>query len=145
MLLGGLLGFRDAEIARFNGRLLDTEARVVEVTGKGGTTAFLPVHRDLIEHAKLMPTGFWFPSQRGRHIGGRTVWQHLRLHMIRNKVPGTPHCLRHYFGTTLVENGADLRVAQELLRHSSLQTTAIYIKTSDHRKRAAIDSFPEAS
>ena len=78
-------------------------------------------------------------SQRGRHLGGRTVSQRIRLHMIACRVPGTPHALRHYFCTQLVERGADLRVVQELARHSQLSTTACYVGTTDDRKRAALE------
>ncbi|QOC55902.1 tyrosine integrase [Gordonia phage DirtyBoi] len=140
LLLAGLQGLRVHEIARFHSRHLDIEARTLEVTGKGGTSYVLPASQPILDHARNMPqTGFWFPSQRAKHLGGRTVSERIHLHMIRHRVPGTPHCLRHHFGTQLVSNGADLRVAQELLRHSSLQTTAIYVATSDDRKREAID------
>ncbi|TSD95286.1 tyrosine-type recombinase/integrase [Skermania sp. ID1734] len=61
--------------------------------------------------------------------------------MLRNKVPGTPHCLRHFYGTHLVECGADLRVVQELMRHQSSQTTSIYTLVSDTRRRTAIDQL----
>lgn len=122
-----MVGFRVHEIAKFDGRQIDPEARTVEIEGKGGALYILPASDLLLEHAKRMPYGIWFPSQRGRHIGGRTVSQRIRLHMIKCRVPGQPHCLRHFFGTELVEGGADLRVAQELLRHLSLATTAIAV------------------
>lgn len=140
VLLAGLAGLRVHEIAKFRAADLDVEASTVEVCGKGGAQFTLPAHRDLIEHARRMPAyGYWFPSQRAKHLGGREVTQRLRLHMIRQHVPGTPHCLRHYFATQLVSNGADLRVVQELMRHSSLQTTARYTQVCDARKRTAID------
>jgi len=98
----------------------------------------VPVHPRVLSHARRMPRGWWFPSQRAHHLGGQAVSQRIRLHMIRCRVPGTAHCLRHYFGTELVARGADLRVVQELMRHSQLSTTAVYVATTDERKRAAI-------
>jgi site-specific recombinase XerD len=122
-----------------NGNQLDTESRTIVIRGKGDAEYVLPAHQAVLDIADRMPRGYWFPSQRARHIGGRTVSERIKLHMIVCRVPGTPHCLRHYFGTELVDRGADLRVVQELMRHSQLSTTAAYVATNDTRKRAAID------
>lgn len=59
--------------------------------------------------------------------------------MRRADIPGTPHSLRHWYGTNLVATGADLRTAQTLLRHANLQTTAIYVQVSDPKRAEAID------
>lgn len=139
LLLAGFQGFRVHEIAKMHGGQIDTETRTVTVRGKGGAEYRLPAHPAVVDHAAKMPRGHWFPSQRARHIGGRTVSQRIRLHMIICRVPGTPHCLRHYFGSELVDRGADLRVVQELMRHVMLSTTAVYVATTDTRKRAAIE------
>lgn len=139
LLLAGLQGLRVSEIARMHSRCIDVDSKTIAVVGKGGHELVNPIHRDVLRHAEKMPRGYWFPSQRGRHLGGRTVSQRIRLHMIANRVPGTPHAFRHYFCTQLVERGADLRVVQELARHSQLSTTAIYVATTDSRKRAALE------
>lgn len=139
LLLAGLQGLRVSEIARMHSRCIDPDAKTITVIGKGGHELINPIHRDVLRHARKMPRGYWFPSQRGRHLGGRTVSQKIRLHMIGCRVPGTPHAFRHYFCTELVERGADLRVVQELARHSQLSTTAIYVATNDTRKRAALE------
>lgn len=139
LLLAGLQGLRVSEIARMHSRQIDLDAKTITVIGKGGHELVNPIHRDVLRHARKMPRGYWFPSQRGRHLGGRTVSQRIRLHMIACRVSGTPHAFRHYFCTELVEKGADLRVVQELARHSNLSTTAIYVATNDSRKRAALE------
>lgn len=139
ILLAALAGFRVAEIARFHSRQFDIAGRMIEVTGKGGNTFMIPAHPDLIAHAKKMPNGYWFPSQRARHIGGRTVSQRMHLHILRCGVQSKPHALRHTFATQLLEQGADLRVVQELMRHASPATTAIYTAITDTRKREAIE------
>ena len=53
----------------------------------------------------------------------------------------TPHCLRHTMATMLIENGADIRSTQEILGHSSISTTEIYIHVSRKRKREVLQRF----
>ncbi|WP_439030198.1 tyrosine-type recombinase/integrase [Gordonia terrae] len=139
LLLAGYAGLRVAEIARFHGRDLDVHTGMIEVRGKGGSTLSIPAHPALVAHASLMPAGFWFPSQRAKHVGGQCVSERMRLYMLRNGVNATPHALRHTFATGLLEAGADLRVVQELMRHATLSTTAIYTAITDQRKREAIE------
>lgn len=139
LTLGGYQGLRVSEIARMHGSMIDVDAGTIRILGKGGHEIITPAHKRVLALARKMPRGYWFPSQRGIHLGGRTISQRIRLHMIRCRVQGTPHALRHYFCSQMVERGADLRVVQELARHSQLSTTAVYVAATDTRQRAALD------
>lgn len=53
----------------------------------------------------------------------------------------TPHCLRHTFATLLVDQGADVRSVQEILGHSNIATTQIYLQVSRKRVREVLEMF----
>lgn len=136
-----LAGLRVHEIAKIRGEDVDIPGALLYVEGKGGKRADLPLHPLLAEIAERMPrTGHWFPARRGRPgpILSRSVSTLIGNAMKRNDVPGSAHALRHWYGTELLRDGADLRTAQELLRHSSVATTQIYTHVADSSKVAAI-------
>lgn len=144
VLLAALAGLRVHEIAKVRGEDVDPVARTLRVTGKGATSATLPLHPLLVEAAHAMPPkGWWFPGNArrpGEPITWRSVSQIISAAMDRAEIPGgTAHRLRHWYGTTLVGDGADLRTAQTLMRHAYLNTTASYIAVVDKKRGEAID------
>ena len=145
ILLGAYAGLRVHEIGKLRGEdIRDGELRVA---GKGGRVDFLPVHPVLQDVADRMPhIGWWFPSPADarNHVASTSVSAVVSRAMARAGVDGTAHSLRHWFGTALVRAGVDLRTVQELLRHSSLATTAIYTAVDDGQRRAGVARLPGA-
>ena len=152
ILLAALAGLRVSEIARVRGEDIDLGKPVIYVLGKGNRRAALPLHPLLVEAAQSMPRrGWWFPgnSRRpGQHVHSKAVSDIIGQAMRRAGAQGTPHSLRHWFGTTLLDDGADVRTVQTLLRHRSLATTAIYTAVPDERRHSAVgrlDPFRSAA
>lgn len=93
------------------------------------------------EHALLLNT-------RGRRLSRQSAWAVIRR---AGEAAGldvehlSPHSLRHSYATHLLDGGADVRVVQELLGHSSVTTTQIYtLVTADHLREVYRSSHPRA-
>lgn len=145
--LAAYQGLRAHEIARFRGDHIDHRRGTVEVVcGKGGVTYILPLHPEVAAEAATSPAeGFWFPSpyDPSRPIHADSVSNVLSKAMRRAGIRGSGHRLRHWYGThALKAAGGNVRVAQELLRHASLATTAVYTEVDDAERRAALNALP---
>lgn len=142
ILLAMLAGLRVSEVAKVRGEHLDVTVPSIWVEGKNRKSRTLPLHPLLIDVAGTMPThGYWFPANStrpGEHVLGKSVSHIISLAMRRAAIAGTPHKLRHWYGTTLLEDGADLLTVKELLRHASVSTTQVYVKIPDARRHDAI-------
>lgn len=141
ILLALLAGLRVHEIAKVRGEDIDLGARMLWVKGKGRRLRSVPMHPIIVEMASEMPAaGWWFPMRghESEHTLSKSVSDIIGRTMRRAGVRGTPHCLRHWYASALLENGIDIRVVQELMRHKSLATTQIYTKVPDGRRAEAI-------
>lgn len=147
ILLGAFAGLRVHEIAKVRGEDIDPYTHVLTVLGKGGKVAQVPLHDVLIEEAKTYPAeGYWFPAYSTQtdqpHVRSHAVSAAISHAMQRAGFRGKPHQLRHFYGTELVRAGVNLRVVQELMRHESPATTAIYTRVNVEQLRAGIDQLP---
>ncbi|MEA2272158.1 MAG: integrase/recombinase XerC [Solirubrobacteraceae bacterium] len=144
-------GLRAEELVDLNADSVDFDAEQVRVEGKGGKTRFVPAGEDALrsltrylERARpALVAGDGDPalflSKSGRRLSTSDVRRRLRSWATKVGSVGalTPHALRHSFATHLLEGGADLRVIQELLGHSSISTTQVYTRVESGRLRSA--------
>lgn len=130
--LAAYAGLRRGDISAL--RREDVTAETIRIRqGKGHKDAVLPTHPKIWELVEPLP--------RGRLVDcePRNLSVSARRHFDRIGMPDVHlHRLRHWHATKLVERGADIRIVQSLMRHSSLATTAKYLEVADNRRRDAI-------
>lgn len=147
-------GLRVSEVVSLRLQDIDYQDQIVHIAGKGDKQRIVPFYdmaKDLlvmyIEQVRSVwceehPHPYVFVNQRGKPLTSRGVQYlmekaaatcdlHVHIH---------PHMFRHSFATHLLDNGADLRVVQELLGHSSLSTTQIYVHVTQDRLKGAYES-----
>ena len=159
-------GIRVSELSRLTLSDIDLSEGEIRVTGKGSkerivlmgsmavtaSRAYLrEARKDLIRGGVSKNDGarnrFFLIGRRGTALTSRQI-ERLVLRYTNEAGLGkkvSPHTLRHSFATHLLSRGADLRVVQELLGHSSLTTTQIYTHLSkEHLKKLYDKAHPRA-
>jgi integrase/recombinase XerD len=148
-------GLRLAELRGIRLEQLHLQAGFVTVIGKGNKERVAPVGRPAIAaiqrylevgRPKLVTpktTAHVFLSQRGQPFASPTLWLRIKQRAKRVSISRnvTPHMIRHSFATHLLENGADLRVIQELLGHANISTTEVYTHVGASRLRHIHNQF----
>lgn len=143
-------GMRVAELTGLNITDIDTSRHLARVTGKGnkqrvvpfGDSAAAALETWLARRGELLAaeSNALFLGSRGGRIDQRQVRRVVERAALRTGDSDlSPHALRHSAATHMLEGGADLRVVQELLGHSSLQTTQIYTHVSAQRLKSVYD------
>lgn len=152
-------GMRISELSNLNFGNLNLEENEITVMGKGAKERIVLVStrakeflEKYIKTVRFMITEDGMPMQENEDspvfinkTGYRLQPQSIRavLNDIVKKIElpkkVTPHVFRHSFATKLLENGADLRVVQELLGHASISNTQIYTHISTERLKAVYD------
>lgn len=140
-------GLRVTEMTTLKTEDLHLMMGFVQCFGKGSKERIVPLGdtakqalEDYLQHGrpqlvKKQATSTLFVNQHGRPLTRQGFWKILKKAAleagIRKNI--TPHTLRHSFATHLLENGADLRIVQEMLGHEDISTTQIYTHVTKAR------------
>lgn len=142
VVLAAYAGLRALEIATIERK--DITEQTITVRGKGGKNAVLPTHPEVWRVVKDLPPGPITPRVAGGRITANNVsarfGEYCREKLGKDGI--TLHRFRHWFATTTLRQSQNLRVVQELLRHASPATTAIYTQVTDEERRIAVAALP---
>ncbi|RPF49355.1 integrase/recombinase XerD [Thermodesulfitimonas autotrophica] len=142
-------GLRVSELVGLDIDSVNLEAGYVRVFGKGARERVVPVGRaarqslrDYLRRGRPILCGrcrgkALFLNRRGERMTRQGFWKLLKHYAQAAGINKnlSPHTLRHSFATHMLENGADLRVVQELLGHADISTTQIYTHLTGRRLR----------
>ncbi len=143
-------GMRISELSNLNFGDLNIEENEIRVFGKGAKERIVLISdrakKYLIQYIdyarKLLAPGYdigdvtdsspLFINNTGYRLQNKTIRKVINETVDKIELPKkvTPHVFRHSFATRLIENGADLRVVQELLGHAGISNTQIYTHIS---------------
>ncbi|MFQ6723040.1 MAG: tyrosine-type recombinase/integrase [Opitutales bacterium] len=130
LLYGG--GVRVGEVVKLRCEHVDWENRLIRILGKGNKERMIPIGIPALNALKALyackPTQVLIPGESGKALTTRSIQLLVKKYLIAAHLPldMTPHSCRHSYATHLLQNGADLRIVQELLGHANLSTTQKY-------------------
>jgi len=152
-------GVRISELVNIDLSDIDLDNKIIKIRfGKGSKQRLVPlgktlekiiesyltrVRNSLIKDTKEQSL---LLNNQGKRLSRQSIWSIVHKIAQENELSDlTPHTLRHAFATHLLEGGADVRVVQELLGHSSVNTTQIYTHvTVEKLKEVFAQTHPRA-
>lgn len=154
-------GLRVSELTNLSLNELHLDLGFIQTVGKGDKERLVPLGEEaeywLQQYLDLVRPSFAlkgkqattavFLTERGKSFTRQGIWKNLKKYVPLANIDKnvSPHMLRHSFATHLLENGADLRIVQELLGHSDISTTQIYTHISKQRlQKVYRQYFPRA-
>lgn len=154
-------GLRVSELTHLSLDELHLDLGFIQTLGKGNKERIVPIGdeaaywiekyleevRPSFSKKSSKTTNALFLTERGAMFTRQGIWKNLNKYVQQAGITQSvsPHMLRHSFATHLLENGADLRMVQELLGHSNISTTQIYTHISKQRLQEVYrKAFPRA-
>ena len=139
-------GLRVSELVNLKVSDIDLNAKYLRCFGKGSKERIIPIgdkakhaikvylkHRELYLKRNRSEEKRLLVKENGSSVSRQDVYVFIRKQGEILQKHISPHTMRHSFATHMLENGADLRVVQELLGHSDVSTTQLYTHVSKKR------------
>lgn len=132
-------GARVYEISNLCVDCVDLYSGTIRFMGKGNKERYIQIYDSNIlsvlrqyyddNKDKIVASGYFFINNRGNRFTEQSIRLMLKKYVKECKITHniTPHMFRHSFATYLIEEGMDISCVQQLLGHSSIKTTQIYI------------------
>lgn len=151
LLVALYFGLRNSEICKLQVEHIDFKRRVLTVReGKGKRDRACPIPSKMFGPLRAWVggrlEGYVFPSPRGGRLSTRAVQLLVKRMALKAGLHGAteprryrPHGFRHAYASRLLNTGANIREVQELLGHSSLNSTMQYVHADPKRLVAAVD------
>lgn len=144
-------GLRRSELLSLNVDDISASFESLKVDGKGRKERRIPVHHELQDvlrrYIDALPDDdeeALIRNTVGKRMSETSFYRLFNRLMERAGLGDTdltPHSLRHHFGTALAQAGVDVATIAELMGHSNIQTTSIYLHSSAPSKRQAIEQL----
>ena len=152
-------GVRRTELINLKLQNVDLSKNTLKVLGKRNKERILPIlpiitnqiNLYLSERTKIeciRDNDYFFLMLKGVKLNDSFVYRLINYYFsnVSEKVKKSPHILRHTFATHMLNNGADLNSVKELLGHSSLASTQVYIHNSlAELKKVYVDAHPRSN
>ncbi len=139
-------GLRVSELVNLEISNIDLNSKYVRCFGKGSKERIIPIgekaKKSIINYLKIrdfyikkfkLETKRFLIKKNGKPVTRQEIYVFIRKQGELLQKHISPHTMRHSFATHMLENGADLRVVQELLGHSDVSTTQLYTHVSKKR------------
>ena len=150
-------GIRVSEIINLRLSDVDLDEDLIRFIGKGNKERIVPVSETAKKYLEIYlnaarykiegegKSDYVFLNKNGRKMSRQGFWKILKKYTEKSGIEKNlyPHIFRHSFATHMLEEGADLRIVQELLGHSSISTTEIYTNLDKkHLKKSYFKYHP---
>ncbi len=151
-------GIRISELLNLTKSNYNKSGAYIKVMGKGKKERIVPIGDITIKYLDIYvdkyrgyilntkDSNYLFVNYNGQRMSRQGFFKILKkqcqLSEINKEI--SPHIIRHSFATHLLNNGADLRIIQELLGHENISTTEIYSHISDEKIASDYQNHPHA-